>query len=221
MDINTHTIQGRLGEDPKIHRTDRGSIARLRVATNYRYKNLGGEWATKTTWHTVIVRGNDVEMISGARRGDGIFVTGFPEDQEFVDGNGIKRSQRQLIATTVSRPLQVMSPTQVRQPRNQEAPRQVPQQQRDSGYADSGEQQESARGYREPPPARQSSQRQPNNSSPAPRSTPPPARREPVQAPVEREQNRPSPAFHDAPPPVDEFADLDSQISGGTYDPGY
>lgn len=219
MDINTHTIQGRLGEDPKVHRTDRGCIARLRVATNYRFKSPSGDWAAKTTWHTVIVRGADVDLVSGARKGDGIFVTGFPEDHEFTDGNGVKRSQRQLIATTVSRPLQVMAPTQASAHSRLEAPYEAPRQPPSQGYREPAEpvvNEGRDRGYREPQP-RQPYQRPSSNPAPAQRSNPP--RRDPVQAPVAPAQNR-SPGYSELPP-VDEFADLDSQIAGESYGSGH
>ncbi len=39
MDINTHTIQGRLAAVPRVLRNERGAIARLRVVTNYRYQD--------------------------------------------------------------------------------------------------------------------------------------------------------------------------------------
>ncbi|KZC29432.1 single-stranded DNA-binding protein [Rhodanobacter denitrificans] len=105
MDINTHTIQGRLAAVPRVLRNERGAIARLRVVTNYRYQDRDNNWQQRDTGHNVIVRGDLVSLVESLRVGDGIFVIGFAEDHEYTDASGVQRVERQLVAKTVGRPL--------------------------------------------------------------------------------------------------------------------
>ncbi|MEY2117132.1 single-stranded DNA-binding protein [Rhodanobacter sp. FW106-PBR-R2A-1-13] len=105
MDINSHTIQGRLAADPRVIRNDRGAIARLRVVTNYRYQDRDNNWQKRDVGHNVIVRGDLVALVEDLRTGDGVFVIGFAEDHEYTDAQGVNRVERQLIAKTLGRPL--------------------------------------------------------------------------------------------------------------------
>lgn len=104
-DVNEHRIEGRLTGDPKILRSDRGSIARMSVATNYRYQDRNNEWQERSTFHIIVVRGDLVDALEGLRQGDTLGVVGFAEDREFTDRDGRERSERQLVAKRLYRPM--------------------------------------------------------------------------------------------------------------------
>jgi len=238
MDINMHTIQGRLGDDPKISRTARGAFARLRVVTNYSYTSpTTGELIKKTTGHTVIVIGDDVESLVGARKGDGLFVVGYPEDHEFTDGSGKRRSERQLVAQSISRPLQVLPanngtdapqsrsrPVQQPERTGNQAPRNEPpartyqnnqSRHMPSSYADPADDAGHDPVAHQPQQARGYPQRPASDSSAQRGSFERNDRQQAPVAQVARQQ-----AVRNELPPIqdfDEFAEMDSQLMGDSY----
>lgn len=53
---NSVRLIGYLGADPETKTLDNGiTVARIRLATNDRYKNRKGEWQNETTWHQIVI----------------------------------------------------------------------------------------------------------------------------------------------------------------------
>lgn len=103
-DINEHRIRGRLAYDPRIISNEVGSIARLRVMTNYRYQDSSGAWQTRETGHSVIVRGELLELAKLLKKGEAIHVEGYVEEREVVREN-VKTFDRYIVAKSLARPL--------------------------------------------------------------------------------------------------------------------
>lgn len=53
---NSVRLIGYAGADPETKTLDNGiTVARVRLATNDRYKNRKGEWQHETTWHQIVL----------------------------------------------------------------------------------------------------------------------------------------------------------------------
>ena len=71
--MNKVIISGRLGADPDM----RGSVLKLRVATNERRKDKDGNWGDHTEWHSVVVFGKRAEALSRLlRKGSRVLIEG-------------------------------------------------------------------------------------------------------------------------------------------------
>lgn len=57
--MNKVILSGRLGADPDM----RGSVLKLRLATNERRKGADGNWGDHTEWHSVVVFGKRAEAL--------------------------------------------------------------------------------------------------------------------------------------------------------------
>lgn len=57
--MNKVILSGRLGADPDM----RGSVLKLRLATNERRKDKDGNWGDHTEWHSVVVFGKRAEAL--------------------------------------------------------------------------------------------------------------------------------------------------------------
>jgi len=210
MDINQHIIQGRLCDDPHVIRTEAGSIARLRVATNRRFRDRNGDWKERGTFHTVIVPSYLVDQISDARKGEGLFVSGYAEDYEYVDNSGQRRFTRQLVAETISRPLQNAAPARSQSQANRDRRPPSPASPISPPSRDFEQPQRSPMRAQQPAPQQRGAYRRQDQSS----------------APLERihsKDNYQAPSGGRLPvddlPMEDEFADLQSQIEtlGGSH----
>lgn len=57
--MNKVILSGRLGADPDM----RGTVLKLRLATNERRKDKDGNWGDHTEWHSVVVFGKRAEAL--------------------------------------------------------------------------------------------------------------------------------------------------------------
>jgi single-strand DNA-binding protein len=91
--LNKVMLIGRLGDDPKLSYTQNNTaFARMRVATNERYKDQNGEWVEKTEWHTVKAWGRLAEVVQqNLRKGMLIYVEGSLTTNSYEDKDKVKR----------------------------------------------------------------------------------------------------------------------------------
>lgn len=74
--INEVYLMGRLGQDPVPN--DRGSVLKLRIATNNREKGADGTWGDAVQWHSVTLLGekNVKRMSDILKKGDVVWAKG-------------------------------------------------------------------------------------------------------------------------------------------------
>ena len=97
--LNRVELTGQVGN---VRITEVGAIriARVAVATEYRYKNELGKHTIETTWHNVVINGradgpdNFEDIVMGAR----ISVNGRIRMQGYIDVSGIERSTPEIVA---------------------------------------------------------------------------------------------------------------------------
>jgi single-strand DNA-binding protein len=62
---NSVQLIGRLGKDPEVKTFDKGKrLANITLATNDSYKNHKGEKVSDTQWHSLVVWGKLVDVVS-------------------------------------------------------------------------------------------------------------------------------------------------------------
>lgn len=103
MSYNEATILGRLGDDPDLNQTQGGdSVCNLWVATNRKYNDRQGNTKEETTWHDVVVWGDQAEncakYLSQGRR---VFIKGRLEKSKYTDHNGVERTSWEIVARKV------------------------------------------------------------------------------------------------------------------------
>ena len=95
--MNRVILSGRLGADPDM----RGSVLKLRMATNERRKDQSGNWSDHTEWHSVVVFGKRAEALSRLlSKGSRILVEGKLRTSSW-DKDGEKRYRTEVIADDV------------------------------------------------------------------------------------------------------------------------
>ena len=101
--MNRVTIVGRLGNDPDQHTFDDGkSITNLSVATSERYKDKNEEWQEATTWHRVVVRGNQAGPCAQfLSKGSQVAVDGAYISRKYTDNDGNERTAYEVKAQRV------------------------------------------------------------------------------------------------------------------------
>lgn len=95
--MNRVILSGRLGADPDM----RGSVLKLRLATNERRKDQAGNWSDHTEWHSVVVFGKRAEALHRLlAKGSRILVEGKLRTSNW-EKDGEKRYRTEVIADDV------------------------------------------------------------------------------------------------------------------------
>ena len=95
--MNKVILSGRLGADPDM----RGSVLKLRLATNERRKNADGNWSDHTEWHSVVVFGKRAEALSRLlAKGSRVLVEGKLRTSSW-EKDGQKQYKTEVIADDV------------------------------------------------------------------------------------------------------------------------
>lgn len=100
---NRVQLIGHVGADPEIKTLESGvKVARLRVATNDRYKTSNGEWKDDTQWHTVTAWGNLTNRIEQyVKKGSFLALDGKIDYREYTDQQGVKKYFTEIRANSL------------------------------------------------------------------------------------------------------------------------
>ena len=103
--INSVNLIGYLGGDIDVKELSNGSkMAKVNIATNESYKQENGEWASKTTWHSLVAFGYQAEkMEKQLRKGSHVAVKGSLSHNEFEGKDGVKRSYTNIKVSDFAR----------------------------------------------------------------------------------------------------------------------
>ena len=95
--MNRVILSGRLGADPDI----RGTVLKLRLATNERRKDQSGNWSDHTEWHSVVIFGKRAEALSRLlSKGSRVLIEGKLRTSSW-EKDGEKRYRTEVIADDV------------------------------------------------------------------------------------------------------------------------
>ncbi len=112
--VNKVIILGNLGADPELRYTQSGSaVCTLRLATNERWKDKGGQPQERTEWHSVVVFGRQAENSAQyLQKGSAAYIEGRLQTRSWEDKDGHTRYTTEIVAQTV----QFMSPSSSQEP---------------------------------------------------------------------------------------------------------
>jgi single-strand DNA-binding protein len=90
---NSVQLIGRLGKDPEVKTFEKGKrLATLTLATNETYKNQKGEKVNDTQWHSLVVWGKLVDIVSKyLKKGSEIAIEGKLVHRSYETSGGEKR----------------------------------------------------------------------------------------------------------------------------------
>lgn len=93
MSLNKVILEGYIGKDPTMNRTQLGSsIANISLATTEKWKDKSGEYKTKTDWHKLVAFGKTAEIIEKYLvKGSQIVVVGRLTYNEYTGKDDVKR----------------------------------------------------------------------------------------------------------------------------------
>lgn len=101
--VNKVILIGNLGDDPEVRYTGTGqAVATIRMATNERWTDKGGQQQERTEWHRVIVWGKQAEQCKEyLSKGRQIYVEGRLQTREWNDKEGHKRYTTEIVAQRI------------------------------------------------------------------------------------------------------------------------
>ena len=86
IQLNSVTLQGRLGAHPEIKTFENGkSVSRVSLAVEDNYKDSEGNWVNNTHWFRLVFWNKTIEVLQDLMKGDKIIVTGKFTTDSYVD----------------------------------------------------------------------------------------------------------------------------------------
>lgn len=101
--MNKVELIGRIGKEPEIKTTKNGSkLATFSIATNEGYLNGFGEFVNNTSWHRIVLWGEEVAKYEALlRKGAQLYVSGKLNNNSYTDKDGNKRTITQIIGQLI------------------------------------------------------------------------------------------------------------------------
>lgn len=87
--VNKVILIGNLGKDPEVKYTPSGTpVAKLTLATNYRYKDKNEQWQDQTEWHNVVLWQRLAEIAGEyLKKGSKVYIEGRLQTRSWDDKN--------------------------------------------------------------------------------------------------------------------------------------
>ena len=103
MTVNKAILVGRLGADPEMRSTQKGTpVANFRIATNRVWNDNSGERQEETEWHRIVVFGNQAKACGDyLSKGRQVYVEGRIQTNEWEDRDGNTNYTTEIVAQTV------------------------------------------------------------------------------------------------------------------------
>ena len=99
--VNKVILLGNLGKDPEVKYTPQGTpVAKLTVATNYRYKDKNDQWQDQTEWHNVVLWQRLAEIAGEyLKKGSKVYIEGRLQTRSWDDKQtNQKRYMTEIVA---------------------------------------------------------------------------------------------------------------------------
>ena len=99
--VNKVILLGNLGKDPEVKYTPQGTpVAKLTVATNYRYKDKNEQWQDQTEWHNVVLWQRLAEIAGEyLKKGNKVYIEGRLQTRSWEDKQtNQKRYMTEIVA---------------------------------------------------------------------------------------------------------------------------
>jgi len=98
--INKAILIGRLGADPEIRYTPKGTaVTNFRIATTYRFTNTEGQSEEQTEWHRIVAFEKLAEICGKyLAKGKQVYIEGRIQTREWEDRDGNRRWTTEIVA---------------------------------------------------------------------------------------------------------------------------
>lgn len=99
MDLNKALIIGRLTRDPEMRNTPQGTpVCSFAIATNYVYKNAGGEKIEQVEYHNIVAWRKLAEIASQyLKKGSRVYVEGRIQTKSWDGQDGTKKNRTEIV----------------------------------------------------------------------------------------------------------------------------
>lgn len=98
--INRAILQGFVAEDPFVRSTERGQVAKIRMATVKYIPSGEGSVREFVEWHTVVFWGDQALIVDEqVRAGMAIYIEGELQTRSWEDKSGVKHRTTDIVAT--------------------------------------------------------------------------------------------------------------------------
>lgn len=101
--MNRVTFIGQLAADPEVKSLHSGnSVATLRVATNYSWKDPSGEWKRGVDYHKVVAWAKLAEQVAQSqKKGKRVFIEGKLRTRSYTDSHNEERYVTEVVAQSI------------------------------------------------------------------------------------------------------------------------
>ena len=97
--LNRIELIGVVGRDARIANVGDTSVASFALATNYAYKDRGGNAIIETTWHSIKAwKGSKMPDLADIKKGTWLHVKGRLRNVRYTDQQGIERTMFEVLA---------------------------------------------------------------------------------------------------------------------------
>ncbi len=98
--VNKAILIGNLGRDPEMRYTQNGTaVTKFSIATTEKFKDKGGEWQERTTWHNIVTWGRQAEVAKEyLSKGSPVYIEGRIDNRSYEDKDGNKRYISEVVA---------------------------------------------------------------------------------------------------------------------------
>ena len=101
--VNKIEIRGRIGQDPRITRVGKNSVARFCVATSEIYRDRSGEIKEEITWHNVSAWADKSQTsLEELKKGDLVSVLGRIRNMKYTSAEGDDRYFVEIVANKLN-----------------------------------------------------------------------------------------------------------------------
>jgi single-strand DNA-binding protein len=99
--INTVTLTGYLGNAPEAGESKGVNYAHFSMATSLTYRDAKNNKIERTDWHRVVAFGPLAKTLAKLGKGDRVAVIGRLQSHTYTDGEGVKRTSVEVVASQV------------------------------------------------------------------------------------------------------------------------
>lgn len=97
--INKVILIGNIGKQPETRTFDNGNeVCQFSLATSESWKDKTGEWQEKTTWHNIVVWGNQAARAAKLSKGDTLYLEGKIDNRSY-EKDGQTRYISEVVAS--------------------------------------------------------------------------------------------------------------------------
>ena len=98
--LNKAIIIGNVGQEPKFSEVRDTKVLKMSVATNKSWKDKGGKWQSKVTWHNIVAWGSPCNAAENLEKGDNVYIEGEIDNRSY-ESDGQKKYITEIRANRI------------------------------------------------------------------------------------------------------------------------